>query len=172
LFSNDGRLIRQIELPDDKSLTDAARGGDPNLTTSANPQGNTAVSSGNMDVGEDGNIYLMRNYKSAIVNVINPAGEVIRRFEVSSPEDGFKPFYMHLGRTRIAFLFWNQDLKRSLIKVVDLEGTPVATYEQTIVDDKPTWNLTLACYIENPESFVFLKTIKDKKLGLNIAEPK
>jgi len=172
LFSSDGRLIREIEIPDDKTLTEAARSGDPLLSSSDNPNGNLSVTSGNMDVGEDGNVYLMRRYKSAIVSVLNPAGEVVRRFEVSSGQDGFYPREMHVARTRIAFLFWNQDMKRSLIKVVDLEGTPVATYEQTIVDDRPTWNLTLACYIENSESFVFLKTIKDKKLGLNIAQPK
>jgi hypothetical protein len=60
------------------------------------------------------------------------------------------------------------------MKIVDLEGHEIATYDQAKVNGKPTTNDALgsafACYTDDPQRFTFLTTGDGQKLELRAAE--
>jgi hypothetical protein len=59
------------------------------------------------------------------------------------------------------------------MKIVDLEGREIATYDELKVNGKPKDYLgaAFACYSENPTRFTFLGSEDGEKLQLLIAEP-
>jgi len=175
IFAPDGRLLKELELEDDGTLHDMAASGDARVTSTGNPWGNRAISNGQAQVGADGNAYLMRWTSPAIFYVISAGGEVVRRFTIDPGESRFFPVTMQLYQNRIAVLFGDSQKSDMIMKVADVEGHEIATYDlpaggREHMETRLT--VALACYTENPTHFLFIGSNEDRHLQLLVAEPK
>ena len=172
LFSADGTVLKEIELEDDIEIHKLGAQGDPRVTSPGDPSGNKAVARGIMKTASDGNVYLMRRLSPAVVYAISASGAVVRRFLVSPGEVELMPSTMQIAGGRLAILFRNVQTNSTTLKVVDLEGHEVATYQEQVDKGKPQLGLAFACYSASPERFTFLTTFEDNRLGFKIAEPR
>lgn len=176
IFAADGRLLKEIELEDDKTLHDMAASGDARVALPGNPQANRAISGTQVEVADDGNAYLMRWTNPAIFYAISPGGEVVRRFTVDPGDPGYKPSAMHVYKGRIAVLFVEkQGGGPGIMKIIDLQGHEIASYDEPKPDPKAT-NSSLgpafACYTEDPTRFLFLGSGDGDRLQFLFAEPR
>lgn len=172
IFSSGGDLRKELVLEDDQKIDDLAASGDPKVASVQNPSFNHAVSQGAMATAQDGNVYLMRRLSPAIFYAISAGGEVVRRFTVDSGEESFMPVTMHIAGSRIAVLFRQEQTRKEIIKVIDLEGHEVATYDEPVKDGRPALGMAFVCYTNNPEEFTFLTNMENDRLGLVIASPR
>lgn len=172
VFSANGKLVKEVVLQDDEELRAMAARGDATVTSPQNPTSNRAVSLGEAELGADGNVYLMRRLSPAIFYAISPTGQLVRRFTVDPGRAGYEPGAMHLSGNRIAVLFWEANDRLEILKVVDLQGREIASYEEPVVNGVPALGPAFVCYTDNPERFTFLTTMEDQTLGLSIAEPR
>jgi hypothetical protein len=174
IFAADGTLLKELKLKDDKDLHDLAASGDPSVTPPGEASGNLAIDLGFLQMGEDGNAYLIRWGNPAIVYAISAGGRVVRRFKVAAGESEYRPIAIQLNKNRIAILFWDKQAGDEVMKILDLEGHEVATY------DAPKGarifeggiGPCFACYTQNPIRFVFLGHDQDHKVQFLIAEPR
>jgi hypothetical protein len=169
LFDKTGALRKQVVLADDKEIQDMAADG---RVDSGHLYGNRAVEGGQMESADDGNIYLMRRLSSPIFYAISPSGEVAKRFIVDSGRSDFMPFSMHIAGKTIAILFHEPQTREEFVKVVDLSGKELATYEDPVVGGRGVLGPAFACYSDNPDRFTFLYTAEGGHLGFRIAEPR
>jgi hypothetical protein len=173
IFSSDGTLLKEVKLEDDDELRELAASGDARVTSATNPQENRAIEFGQMQTAADGNVYLMRWITPTIFYAISSGGAVIRRFTVDPGDESYRPAAMHIAGNRIALLFFQPQTMEKRMKIVDLEGREIATYDELRVDGKPKYGLlgtAFACYTENPQRFTFLSTGDDSRLELRTAE--
>ena len=117
----------------------------------------------------------MRWANPAIFYVISAGGEVVRRFTVDPGDSSMWPFTMQLYKNRIAILFGDTQKGGMIMKVADLEGHEIVTYDlppsgREHMESK--LSVGLACYSENPTRLVFVGTSDDRRVQLWIAEPK
>jgi len=171
IFSSAGDLRKELVFEDDGKIHDMAAEGDPKVVSVQRPSFNHAVTQGAMEAGQDGNVYLMRRLSPAIFYAVSAGGTVVRRFTVSTGQEGFMPVTMHIAGNKIAVLFRQEQTRKEIIKVVDLEGHDVATYDGPTKDGRQALGLAFICYTENPQRFTFLTTTEDDRLGLVIATP-
>lgn len=171
IFSADGALLKEVHFEDDEKIHDMAASGDKRLVVPENPSSNLAVIAGGVEVASDGKVYLMRWLSPAIFYSISPGGEV-RRFTVDLGRGDFMPSSMHIAGNRIAVLFRKELTNEEFLKVVDLEGHEIATYESPMKDGWSELGPAFACYALNPERFIFFTTMEDQKLGIITATPK
>jgi len=139
------------------------------------PQTNKAVDFSEIETGADGNAYLMRWTNPAVFYAISPGGEIVRWFTVDPGDSSFYPSGMHTFQNRIAVLFLDGQTHDKIMKIVDLEGREIATYDELRADGKPTGGMlgsAFACYSENPTRFIFLGASDDDRLQYWIAEPR
>ena len=174
IFAADGSLLKEVKLEDDEKLHDMAASGDPRVASPTNVHSNHAIDNGLVEMGSDGNAYLMRWMNPAIFYAISPGGEVVRRFTVDPGESGYRPSAMHVNKNRIAILFVEMQSRNKLMKIVDLEGHELATYDELKINGKAKDVLTaaFACYTENPTHFVFFGADDDNKLQFWHVEPR
>ena len=172
VFAADGTLLKEVKLPDDDDLFDMAASGDPRVAASSNSSQNHAVSPSKMQVGSDGNLYLMRALNPAILCAISPGGEVVRRFTVHSGNTNDKVVSFHMAAGKLAVLFWDTETSTDLIKVVDLEGHELAAYREPLPDKSKPDRIgsAFACYLENPERFIFLSFGDNNQLEIETVE--
>lgn len=174
IFSWNGALLKTSSLEDDKGINDLVATGDKRVVDT--PHGtNAAVERGVLEIGADGNAYLMRRLSPAIIYAISPGGAVVRRFTVDPGPDkrSYMPNTMHVAGGRIAVLFQDWQTKDQVIKVTDLEGRDVASYDdERMPDGKLTLGPSLACLVDAPERYIFLGATDDDKLEFRIAEPR
>jgi len=173
IFSADGSLLKEIDLEDDTKVDEMARSHDSRVTSSMNPTSNRAVSWGQMEAAKDGNIYVTRWLSPAIIYVVSPGGEVVRRFTVDPGREDLMPLKMRIASDRIALLFTQLQTHEKIMKVVDLAGHEVATYDELREQGKPklgTLGSAFACYTLKPERFTFLVTSDDYKIHLKQVE--
>jgi hypothetical protein len=171
IFSSDGALRKEVMLEDDEKIHDMAVSGDPKVTSPQNPSANYAVIGGAAEIGSDGNVYLMRRLSPAILYAISAGGAVVRRFTVDAGDGDFLPSGMHIAGNRISVLFRKEQTRQEVIKIVDLEGNDIATYDEPVIDGRHALGPAFLCYADNPERFIFLTATDDDKLGLIIAKP-
>jgi hypothetical protein len=175
IFSSSGTLLKELHLEDDENIQRLASWGDSRFV-SGPFSGNYAVDRGKMEMGTDGNVYLLRWLNPAVIYAISPEGEVVRRFTVDPGDLELTVRGMAIAGNRIAVVFQKSEpgegTRRQTIEVVDLEGNKVAAYEQPVVDGHLAFGVILACYTRNPERFTFLGWTKDEKSVLNITEPR
>jgi hypothetical protein len=179
IFSSDGALLKELHLVDDESIHQMEVRGDSRVTPSTAPGYsaiNYAISKGAMQIGPDGNVYLLRALNPAVIYAISPGGEVERRFTVDPDDPSLIVASMKISGSRIVVVFHKsregESIREQAIEVVDLEGNKIATYEEPELDGHPAFGLTLACYSDNPEQFTFLDWTKEEKLVLKITEPR
>lgn len=173
IFRSDGKLLKEIALDDDKHIHDMATIRDPQVMSPLVPASNRAVAWGKVQAAGDGNIYVMRWLSPAIVYAVAPSGEIERRFTIDAGGTGWTPVDMHISGNRIALLFRKMDEK--LMKVVDLEGHELATYDEQRVDGKPKLGplgLAYACYNSKNEQFTFLTTDDSYKVQMKHVQPR
>ena len=175
IFAGDGSLLKEIKLEDDDTLRDMAASGDARVTSREVPNSNRAVNFSQMAMAADGNAYLMRWTNPAIIYAISPGGEVVRRLKVDPGDSAYGPGTMHVFQNRIAVLFIERNTYDKIMKIVDLEGHELATYDDLKANEKAAGGrLTGAftCYTENPTRFVFLGADDDRRLQFVTTEPR
>jgi hypothetical protein len=171
IFSSSGSLLKELSFgKDDDEVHDMAAAGDKHLVLPANPSSNLAIAGGSAATGPDGNVYLMRRLSPAVFYAISNGG-AFRRFTVDPGQPDFMPSAMHIAGARIAILFRKELTREEILKVVDLEGNAIATYDEPVIDGKHALGPAFACYADNPERFIFLTTTDDNRLGLVVAKP-
>jgi hypothetical protein len=174
IFAADGALLKELDVGDEKELHDMAVAGDLRAVRPGSIS-NRAVDGGWAEMGADGNAYLMRWTDPAIFYAISAGGEVVRRFTVDPAEPGYLPWGVHVYKNRIAVLFEEGQRHDKILKIVDLEGHEIATYDEPRkADGKPgdAISAAFACYTENPTRFVSLGSDDDNKVQFWIAEPR
>jgi hypothetical protein len=79
---------------------------------------------------------------------------------------------MSISGSRIAIDFVNQASHEHVIKVVDLEGNELASYNPTTADNKAKSQYigAFSCYTANPEHFTFISYDRDRKIHLQQVE--
>jgi len=154
VFAADGRLVRKIYEPEDEDARQRAEGGDPKYLRCCSDSGNEFVG-WNADVAAapDGNVYLMHGTSPALIYVISPAGDVVRKFRVNpgNAELTANSIKFYDGRLAVGF-DWLGDVPESLIKVVDLKGNSIARYK--VKEDAKDPDPILACY--NSDGFTLM----------------
>lgn len=171
LFDRAGKLLKELNLEKDYSSL-APSASSPSSGRSADDEDpNSPLSLGLLTGGDDGNVYIFRASQPAIVFVINPAGEIVRRLEFSGPEDGFRAETMKVAQNRIAIQF--EEAKpprdkpaRRFISVFDaISGEKFADYA-------PGEKIggAFACY--SPEKFVFIGTDSARQFTIQTASPR
>jgi hypothetical protein len=148
---------------------------DPQVMTSVAPRSNRAVAWGRVTPAKDGNIYLMRWLSSPIFYAISPGGEIVRHFTVDPGSQDWTPVNMHISGNRIAVLFRKSQTNAKVMKIVDLEGHELATYDELWSDGRPTFGplgFAYACYSSQPERFTFLITDDKYRIELKQVEPR
>jgi hypothetical protein len=174
IFASNGSLLKEVKLEDDETIHDMAAAGDERVSVPGIPQSNRALANTQIEMAADGNGYLMRWTNPAIIYAISPGGEVVRRIKVDPGDAAYGPGTMHVFRNRIAVMFIEPNTFEKIMKIVDLEGHELATYNEVRANGKPQALLTGAfyCYTENPTRFTFLGANDDSKLQFWIAEPR
>lgn len=166
VFAADGRLVKKIYEPDDEEARQKALPSDWGPRTIGSIGGADFVSKGDVAAGSDGNLYLLHGTASpALVYVISPAGEVLRKLRIDAGDSELlaRSIKSYAGRLAIEFdRGFNFDTHQNLIKVTDLKGTSIAAYRMPPVVG--THSLYLAGY--GPEGFTFLPYENEDKLYL------
>jgi hypothetical protein len=170
IFKNNGVLIKELALTDDKNLAELATAHDRSVSSPMNASDNLAVSLGAVEIAGDGNAYLMRRLTNPVFYAISSTGEVVRRFEIEPIKSGYLPLTMHAGHSSIAVLFRDADNKKQLIRVLSLEGKTLADYVEVSADPGAALGPAFVCFVENPNRFTFLSTTTDHGLVLKFAE--
>jgi len=114
IFGEDGKLLREIKLPDNAEKADVVRSVNeargPKAVQAPESQRGPGqaikqvppdISLGTAMVADDGNAYLMRAKTNPLIYVVSVAGEVLRRFELEPPADGFKVATIRINGGRI-----------------------------------------------------------------------
>ncbi len=140
--------------------------GDSRVVSPEAPTVNNAIGLGEMDVAEDGNVYLMRRLSPAILYAISPTGDVIRRFTVDPGEPNYMPGSLHVSGKEIAIQFYRPQGSDQLIKVVDLTGQELKSIH---IDKSDSMGFGFACYSEHPRTFTYLGEGKSEELELKSA---
>jgi hypothetical protein len=130
IFSSDGTLLKEMTLEDDDDIRNLAASGDAHVSYTTNSYANQAVEFGQSEAADDGNVYRMRWITPTIFYAISPGGRVVRRFVVDPGDEGLAPVAMHIASNRIAVLSFHEQTKEKRMKIVDLEGHEIATYEK------------------------------------------
>ncbi len=178
ILSSNGTVLKELHLEDDDNIHEMAARGDSRVVPGpVSGSLNFAISRGKMEIGSDGNAYLLRWLNPAVVYAISPGGEIERRFTVDPGDPNLTVGGMTIAGNRIAVVFMKsapgESVKKWLLEIIDLEGNKVATYEQAVVENHLEFGFTLVCYTHNPEQFTFLGWQDDsEKLVLNITEPR
>ncbi len=156
VFAGDGRLLKKIYEPEDEEARKKASPADWRSRPIGTVGGADFVSRGDVAAGSDGNVYLLHGTVSpALVYVISPAGEVVRklRLDAGDPDLLARSIKFYSGRLAIEFDRWfNFDSHQNVIKITDLEGNSIADYRMRPVEGNNA--LYLAGY--GSEGFTFV----------------
>lgn len=140
VFEPDGRLVKPIYESEDDDARKRAESGDSVFTHDADT-GNRFVDLGDVTLGSDGNAYLLHGTSPALVYVVSPTGDVIRKVKIGgdSSRFAFRDIESHAGRLAVGLA----EFGRIEVYVTDLAGVPVATYA---LDTDKSEVPRLACY--------------------------
>lgn len=166
VFAADGRLVKTIYEPEDEQARKKASPFDWNSRPIGTVGGADFVSRGDVAAGSDGNVYLLHGTASpALVYVISPAGEVVRKLRIDAGDPALlaRSIKFYSGRLAIEFDRWfDFDPHQNLIKVTDLEGNSIADYRMLPVIGNHS--LYLAGY--GSEGFTFVPYENEEKFYL------
>lgn len=170
IFDSNGTFRKEVTLSDDDELSKMIASGDPRVI--GEHETHRAIDLSQAEGSGDGNVYLMRWMSPAIIYAISPAGEVIRRFTVDPGSPDYVPDNMQIAGERLAILFRDDQGHRNVLKVVDLEGHEMATYNVPNGQNGYPEFGAFACYSINPERFTFMSSDDDGFVGFQVAEPR
>jgi hypothetical protein len=157
VFAADGRLVKEIYEPEDEEARQKAEVGDSRYVGLGNV-GNDFVGTGDVAVGSDGNAYLLHGASSALIYVISPAGEVVRKLRISVDDPDLVASSIKAYGTRLAVEFVQSSDAGVSIRVIDLKGNSIADYRMNAVG---SYSLALACY--SAEGFTLVPYFADTK---------
>ncbi len=184
IFDSSGKLVRKVALPDDEKVRASAEAGEGEDRTAA--YGNLAVSLGVALPSEEGNVYLLRRSTPAIVYLLSPKGEVVRKFAVSATDSQSSaddtnenqpggsdssrristllPQAMQLSQSELVLLFSDEDQNQLLLRVVNAQtGEAIATYAGT-----PELGSVFGCISRPPPtSNTLVEVVFDSPAGVN-----
>jgi hypothetical protein len=171
IFDGSGRLVKRITLPGDVEphVNNSQHGGgqqSPETTSSSLEE----ISLGQIALGDDGLIYIMRRTQKPKVYVLTQLGDVVRHFEVDVPSNYASPQEMQYGTGgKLAFLFTEQGKdeksQRITFAVVDAQNGHTEAY----YDARPNIGAAFACY--GPGGFTMLGSTEDGHLAIKTAKP-
>jgi len=166
VFAADGRLVKKIYEPEDEEARLKASPADWEPRPVGSVGGADFVRRGDVTAGSDGNVYLLhRTASPALVYVISPAGEVLRKLRIDAGDSELLARSVKFYDGRLAIEFdrgFHFDTHQNRIKVTDLQGNSIADYRmRPVVGDH---SLYLAGY--GPEGFTFVPYENDDKLYL------
>lgn len=163
VLNESGEVLKRVHFEDDGRFTQQAQAEVAQYASTAG-HGNFAVSRGHLLLGGDGNAYVVRWANPAIVYVVSPGGEVVRRFEVKSDRDR-TPEIAQVDNNYMAIVFGSKDNRDAGLEIAVvnlLDGETVARY----ASDE---GVNLACF-SAPNKFTFFIR-KNGKLVAETAEP-
>ncbi len=174
VFSADGRELAQLSFQEPQVTAKAGAKSDlggPQKATPKDALKDPAMPAPLLDlaeaeVGNDGNLYVMRGSSPALVYVIAPIGKIIRTLKVAGPVLGSAPSGFHVSRNRLAISFWNEESQSQTVVVADAQtGQKIASYA-----DATGMGTSFACYEANDGVFTFLKLGEGNTLEVIRAE--
>ena len=104
IYDQGGHLLKRLSIPEDDEIDAAAEIGDSRYA-SGPMFGNRAVSGGKIQLGDDGNVYLMRRTSPATVYVISSSGDVVRTVKIEPAQHGWASIDMQISGERMAIEF-------------------------------------------------------------------
>lgn len=144
LFDSSGKLVKNIQIKRDSSITDDSQPSQPVTGV------NLAVAAGQVGVADDGNAYLLRNTDPALIYGVSAAGELVRTITVKSDLLGALPYSMLVSGNDAAILFSLKDTNETELRIIDL------TTGDTKAVLKPVAQLGRQLACANPPDFTFL----------------
>ena len=167
IFESSGKQLKTIYEPEDEEFRKKAAGHDSDYFSVELNYDNRAVWEGDAALGSDGNAYLLRAVSPALIYVISPEGEVLRKLHVESPEFGLRPRSLKAAPGRLAIAFTQEHWTMGFTRVVDLRGNVIATYS---ADDKTIYPGLPGCYTPPTFRYVFAED-GNGKVSLQEAKP-
>lgn len=166
VFDAKGRLIKEIYEPEDEDSRRRAEAGELDFVPEGTNAGNAFVWHGDAALGSDGNAYLLRASSPALIYVVSPKGDVVRKLRIDAPDAGLVARSIKPGQGRLAISFRSRGMVTGMIKVVDLLGTSVAT----LSSDNVSVPALPGCFVST--GFGFLDEDADHNLYLSKFEPR
>ncbi|HKT12125.1 MAG TPA: hypothetical protein VJW77_09915 [Terriglobia bacterium] len=180
IFDLSGELVRSVRLPGDVKLGSGPAGAkkdngkktsEPRKFFDAQADPAIPLTLGAVDVGDDGNAYLMRASQPPTVYVVSPSGDVLRQWRLKAPSPDFFPVAMKVSSGRIALAFQENSVaagsKPAIVYSVydSLSGDFLAEYGEGdgVVG-------ALACY--SPDEFTFVGRDKEHPPAIVEAVPR
>jgi hypothetical protein len=167
VYGANGKMIREIYEPEDEDARKRAQAGEPGFRPDNIDSSNDFVVRGDAALGSDGNVYLLRAASPALIFVISPKGEVVRKLRIEPPESGLWAGRLKSAPGTLAISFLQKGTNVGVIEVVDYLGSPTGIYAAS---DARIYAGLLGCY--SPKRFTFLSLAAGDGLHLNTAEPK
>jgi hypothetical protein len=161
VFSADGRELAELSFQNaQKAVKEATK-------SEAAEKSPPMLDLSDAEVGDDGNLYVMRNSSPALVYVIAPSGKIMDTLKVAGPGTGSAPSAFHVSINRMAVSFWNEDSQSQTVVVADAQtGRKIASYS-----DGAGLGPSFACYSAIEGMFTFLKLGEGNALQVIRAEP-
>jgi hypothetical protein len=166
VFDGHGKLINEIYEPEDEDSRRRAEAGELDFVPDGTNSGNAFVWHGDAALGSDGNAYLLRAASPALVYVISPRGQIVRKLRIDAPDAGLVAESIKPAAGKLAISFLNRGMITGMIKVVDLHGVSIANYSS---DNVRTPGLP-GCYVSG--GFIFLDDDPDHNLYLRRSDPR
>jgi hypothetical protein len=166
ILDRNGKLLKEITLQDDVQFKNRADFKDDADFRKEDRAAREVFWSGQAFSADDGNIYLVRPSKAALVDVLSPGGEVIRQLTLNPPDPSFKAGSVKVAGGMVVVEFVQKipgdsqnRISQIIYSVFDAEkGEKVYDYEG------PSGIIGIfACY--TPNYFTFLE-VDDNGLSL------
>ena len=166
IFDRNGKLLKEIALQDDVQFKSRADFKDDAEYRKEYRAAKETFWTGQAFSADDGNIYLVRPSKAAVVDVLSPAGEVVRQLKLNPPDPSFKAGSVKVAGGRVVVEFLQKipgdpqnRISQFIYSVFDTEKG------EKLYDYEPPSGMGgfFACY--TPNHFTFLD-VDDKGLSL------
>lgn len=167
IFDRGGRLVVEVSFEKDKELGSEEDKDFPGALPGP------LITLGRVVSGSDGNVYLLRRSRPAVVYVVSPLGELVRVLEVQPPAENFQVTHMMLGQGgRLLFQFAEEVEKgryrtgASTFSLVNPEtGERLTDYVST-----PEVGGSLAC--ASTRELLFLGVTESERLAIRRVVPR
>jgi hypothetical protein len=167
IFSPKGELVKKVYEPEDEDARKRAEAGEANFRPDHMDYGNNFIVHGDVAIASDGNAYLLRAASPALVYVISPLGDLLRKIQIASPEFGLAAQSIKAAQGKLAISFLGNHSNLGVIQEVDLQGNPVSSFTSS---DQRTYPGLLGCY--GPNGFTFIGSDDQQRMHLYTSQLK